>query len=86
MKRTVWFKRCEHNPSRPGVYLTRALYSGNEHLNWWRAFDGSNWRTGVMAVDTLGIYRRVAPDYRNMVENPVIGEHVIIEWCGLYQD
>lgn len=82
MTRTPWF--CSGiEPKIPGVYLTRSTYSGNEHLAWWRAFDGENWHAGIMAVDTKGIGKSAAPDYHTVADTPIIGSHISIQWCGL---
>jgi hypothetical protein len=79
--KSMWFSKHQP-PIRPGVYLTRSMYSGNRTLSWWRAFDGENWRAGIMAASPQGELENVAPLYREAVLSPVIGEHVCIEWCG----
>lgn len=79
--KTAWFYRC-FPPSRPGVYLTRSMQTGNKTLTWWRAFDGENWRAGIMAMSPQGGVVNVAPRYQDALVGAIIGEHVSLEWCG----
>jgi hypothetical protein len=80
--KTPWFASYT-KPSRSGVYLTRSESAGNRILEWWRAFDGENWRAGILAVSPQGLTAATAPRYEEAVLSPVLGEHVFIQWCGI---
>lgn len=82
--RSKWFPR-KKPPRRAGVYLTRASYGASENLTWWRAFDGENWHAGFMAVSAQGEVKSTAPTFEDAVVGTVIGEHVLIEWCGVIE-
>jgi len=83
--KSAWFGHYYPPPSKPGVYLTRSTYTGTRTLCWWRAFDGENWHAGIMAISPQGELKSVAPEYDELVQNPVFGEHLSIEWCGVSQ-
>ncbi len=78
--KSLWFSKYLP-PTRPGVYLTRSGYSWNKKPTWWRAFDGENWRAGVLA-ETVAGKQTASPVYEELVKNVVIGNHIHIEWCG----
>lgn len=81
MQKTKWFSPIR-KPTIPGVYLTRSPIYPRAN-RWWRAFDGSNWHVGYLAVDSCGNFVVVSPTYEECIMQPVLGEHIIIEWCGV---
>jgi hypothetical protein len=78
--KSLWFSKYLP-PNRPGVYLTRSGFTANKKPTWWRAFDGVHWRSGVMAESVDG-KQWPSPTYLFLEGNPVIGDHIHIEWCG----
>ena len=78
----TWFDRQEP-PRRPGVYLTKAVHTGNKYLTWWRAWDGAHWRCGVVARDTKGNLVNFAPFYQELKHGAIIGDNVNIRWTGI---
>lgn len=83
MQKTKWFDGIREKPVRPGVYLTRSRFYSCRKLAWWRAYDGENWRVGVMAVSMEGEAVSSAPDYHKAVNDRPLASHIHIEWCGV---
>jgi hypothetical protein len=76
--KTPWFQASEHDPVRPGVYLIRSA-SG---IAWWRAFDGQDWFSGVVGLDS--------PSYEELMTRKQVDFYKLhtrnFEWCGITEE